>query len=304
MSIWLAAAMSAALLTQPAAAAPTPPAEDGTTVDSLVVTARPIPEKEAIKAFVGTVADETGNDRLGRWDRKICPGVVGLRADYAQLLVDRIAETAVEIGLEVGEPGCKANMIVLATAESDKLAKGMVKDYPEAFAKFDSGVRQSRRALDRFTVSKAPVRWWHVIARTTADGQRYQKGENIRVRDAGRLRGGTRDDFDRVIIIMDVTRIGKLRFASLADYIAMVGLAQIEPEAEITGVSTVLNLFADRAAGAEPVARMTDWDKAYLKGLYAARRDVRKGDDQEKDIARSMADDLAKPAQPATPADD
>ena len=171
-------------------------------------------------------------------------------------------------------------------------------------AKFDSGIRASRRALDRFTVSKAPVRWWHVIARTTADGQRYQKGENIRVRDAGRLRGGTRDDFDRVIIIMDVTRIGKLRFASLADYIAMVGLAQIEPEAEITGVSTVLNLFADRAAGAEPVARMTDWDKAYLKGLYAARRDVRKGDDQEKDIARSMADDLAKPAQPATPAGD
>ncbi|MDP2260307.1 MAG: hypothetical protein Q8J89_11385 [Caulobacter sp.] len=297
MSIWLAAAMSAAMFAQPAPPA-TPPAEDGTTVDSLVVTARPAPEKEVIAAFVATIADETGNDRLGRWDRKICPGVVGLRADYARLLVDRIAETAVEIGLEVGEPGCKANMIVLATAESDKLANSMVKDYPEAFAKFDSGIRPSRRALKAFTTSKAAVRWWHVIARTTADGQRYQKGDQVRVRDVGRLRGGTRDDFDRVIIIMDASRIGTLRFASLADYIAMVGLAQVDPEAEITGVSSVLNLFADRAAGVEPPERMTDWDRAYLKGLYAARRDVRRGDAQEKDIARSMVDDLATPAEP------
>jgi len=298
MSIWLLAAVSAILLAEPASAPTAQPTEGGTTVESLIVTAKPVPEKEAIAAFVGTIADETGNNRLGRWDRKICPGVVGLRADYAQLLLDRIAETAVEVGLEVGEPGCKANMIVLATAESDKLAKGMIRDYPEAFAKFDSGIRASRRALDRFAVSRAPVRWWHVIARTTADGQRYQKGDQVRVRDVGRLRGGTRDDFDRVIIIMDVTRIGKLRFASLADYIAMVGLAQIEPEAEITGTSTVLNLFADRAAGAEPVERMTDWDKAYLKGLYAARRDVRRGDDQEEDITRSMVKDLGGAPSP------
>jgi len=294
MSIWLAAAMSV-VLAQPAGPA-TPPADYGATVDSLIVTARPLPEREAIEAFVTTIAGETGNKKLGRWDRKICPGVIGLRGDYARLLVDRIAETAVEIGLEVGEPGCKANMIVLATAESDRLAKDIVKDYPDAFAKYDSGIRQSRRALDAFTVSTAPVRWWHVIARTTADGQKYQRGDDVKVRDVSRIRVGTRDDFDRVIVVMDVTRIGKLRFGSLADYITMVGLAQIDPEADVAGVSSVLNLFADRAAGVEPVERMTDWDKAYLKGLYAARRDVRRGDFQEQDIARSMADELSRPA--------
>ncbi|HRD45463.1 MAG TPA: hypothetical protein PLF78_03160, partial [Caulobacter sp.] len=119
MSIWTAAALGAALLLQqaaPAAPPTTPPAEDGTTVDSLTVTAKKAPEREAIEAFVSSVSDQTANRRLGRWDRKVCPGVMGLRNDYAQLMIDRIATTATEIGLEVGEPGCKANMIIIATA--------------------------------------------------------------------------------------------------------------------------------------------------------------------------------------------
>lgn len=291
MSFWTAAAVSVALLLQQTAPAQTPPADEPT-VDSLTVTARKVPEDEAIQAFVTSVSEQTANRKLGRWDRKVCPGVMGMREDYARLLVDRIAATALEVGLEVGEPGCKANLIVLATADSDKLTRQMVAQYPDAFAKYDSGIRRPRKDLDRFVASKAPVRWWHVTARTTADGQRYQPGDNVRVRDVGRLRGGTRDDFATVIIIVDVTRVGKVKFASLADYIAMVGLAQVDPRADLDGVSTVLNLFADRDAGLQPVVTLSDWDRAYLKGLYEARRDVRRGTDQEDDIARSMKKDL------------
>lgn len=300
MSIWTAAALSAALLFQQAApaTAPASPPDQGTEVDSLTVTAKKAPEKEAIEAFVSSVSDQTANRRLGRWDRKVCPGVMGLKNDYAQLMIDRIAATATEIGLEVGEPGCKANMIIIATAESDKLVRQMVKEHPDAFAKFDSGIRRSRKDLDAFVASEAPIRWWHVTARTSADGQRYDIGQNVRVRDIGRLKGGTRDDFATVIIVLDVKRIGKLRFTSLADYIAMVGLAQVDPDAETTSVNSVLNLFSDRAAGVEPVEAMTAWDKAYLKGLYEARRDVRRGEAQEDDIARTMSDELAGKAQP------
>jgi hypothetical protein len=295
MSIWSVAALSVALLAQQPGAAPD---DDGTTVDSLVVTARPAPETKAIEAFVATVADETGSKRLGRWDRKVCPGVMGVRPQYAQILIDRIAASAVEIGLEVGEPGCKPNMLILGTAESDKLTKELVKEYPDAFAKYDDGIRASKKSFEAFMASKAPVRWWHVTRRTTADGQQYSKGDQVRVREVGRLRTGSREDFDRVIIVMDVTRMGRLRISSLADYIAMVALAQVDPKAEITGVSSVLNLFTDRAAGVEPVAGMTEWDKAYLKGLYGATRDARRGADQQEDITRSMAKDLGAPNPP------
>jgi hypothetical protein len=295
MSIWSVAALSVALLAQQPGAAPD---DDGTTVDSLVVTARPAPETKAIEAFVATVADETGSKRLGRWDRKVCPGVMGVRPQYAQMLIDRIAASAVEIGLEVGEPGCKPNMLILGTAESDKLTKELVKEYPDAFAKYDDGIRASKKSFEAFMASKAPVRWWHVTRRTTADGQQYSKGDQVRVREVGRLRTGSREDFDRVIIVMDVTRMGRLRSSSLADYIAMVALAQVDPKAEITGVSSVLNLFTDRAAGVEPVAGMTEWDKADLKGLYGATRDARRGADQQEDFTRSMDKDLGAPNPP------
>lgn len=295
MSIWSAAALGVALLAQQPATASV---EDGTTVDSLTVTARPAPDAKAIEAFVATVADETGNRRLGRWDRKVCTGLVGFRPAYAQMLIDRIATSAIEIGLEVGEPGCKPNMLIFGTADSDKLTKELVKEYPAAFAKYDDGIRAPKRSFEAFMTSKAPVRWWHVTRRTTADGQQYNRGDQVRVRQVGRLNAGTRDDFDRVIIVMDVTRMGRLRMSSLADYIAMVGLAQVDPEAETAGVSSVLNLFADRAAGVEPVTGMTQWDKAYLKGLYGAKRAARRGADQEDDIARSMTEDLAAPPPP------
>lgn len=303
MSILLAAAMSAALMLQQAPAAATTASDEDTTVEGLVVTARPVPEKEAIAAFVSAVSAPTANKRLARWDRKICPGVVGVREQYAQVLNDRIAEAAIRVGLEVGEPGCKANMLIVGTGESDKLVRNMIAGNSDAFAKYDSGVTRGRRALDAFINSKAPVRWWHVTARKTVDGQRYQAGDSVQVRDVGRLRATTREDFDHVIIILDVKRIGKMPLGALADYIAMVGLAQISPEAETSGVSSILNLFDDRDAGLTPPERMTEWDIAYLGGLYDARRDTPKGAAQEQDMVRSMAKDLAAPAKPKDEAD-
>lgn len=288
MSILLAAAASAALLLAPAA----PPASEATDVEAVVVTARQQPARDAITGFVASVSAESGNGRLARWDRKVCPGTIGLKPVYAQMMIDRIAATAVQVGLEVGEPGCKANMIIVGTDNSPALVANIVKENPDAFGKFDGGVSRGRRHLEAFVVSEEPVRWWHVTTRVSADGEKYSAGESIRIRDAGRLHATTRDDFSHVVIVMDARRMGALKIAALADYIAMVGLAQIEPEAKTDGVPTILNLFADKKAGLTPAEGLTDWDIAYLKGLYAARRDAPRGAAQERDVVRTMSDSL------------
>jgi len=291
MSILLSAALSAVLLLQQAAPA-AQSTQDPTDVEGLVVTARPQPAKEAITGFVASVSAESGNGRLARWDRKVCPGTIGLKPAYAQLMIDRIATTAVKVGLEVGEPGCKANMIIVGTDDSAALVGNIVKENPDAFGKFDGAVSRGRRHLDAFVVSQDPVRWWHVTTRVSADGEKYASGESIRIRDASRLHATTRDDFSHVVIVMDARRMGRLKIAALADYIAMVGLAQIEPEAKTDGVNTILNLFSDRAAGLPPPDGLTDWDIAYLKGLYTARRDAPRGAAQERDVVRTMSDEL------------
>ncbi len=53
---------------------------------------------------------------------------------------------------------------------------------------------------------------------------------------------------------------------ALADYLAFVALAQIDPEADTSAYDSVLNLF-DRD---DPAEGLTGWDRAYLEGLYSS----------------------------------
>lgn len=280
-----------------APAAPQPAPQASTPVEALVVTApSPAPGADAVKGFIGEVSAATPSGRYARWDRKVCPGVIGLKPEYAQKLNDRIAATAVAVGLQVGEPGCKANIIVVATDDSQALAAKVVKDNPTGFAKWDDDATRGRKALKDFVETPRPVRWWHVSRTRLADGSTYSEGDSVRVRQLGRLRATTRETFDHVVVIMDVRQIGVIRFEALADYVAMVALAQIEPDADPEGVTTILNLFADRAAGREPAAGLTEWDLAYLRGLYRAPAEAMRGERQARDIAREMQDQLDAPA--------
>jgi hypothetical protein len=98
--------------------------------------------------------------------------------------------------------------------------------------------------------------------------------------------------------VVDAKRIGTIRFGALADYIAFVGLAQVDPEVDISGAPSILNLFNDRDAGREPVSGLTDWDNAYLEGLYSARRNTMTSDGQKDDVARSMTGELSATPKP------
>lgn len=297
----IALAAAAALVLQ--AAPPADPTE--TTVDSVIVSPPVrLDEKEAIAAFVENVASESGNGRIARWDRKVCPGVAGVKAEYARFIADRIGLVAQQVGLEVGEPGCKVNVLVVFTADSDGFVKRALKNHPYAFSRYDLEMTSGRTALRRFTNSRAPVRWWHVTHRVTEDGYEYNVGDQVEVYSSGRISSRTRDDFDRAMVVVDASRVGQVRFPALADYIAFVSLAQIDPDAAPATAPSILGLFADREAGREPVQRMTDWDFAYISGVYSARRDTFNAEAQKRDITRSMGKDLGAAGSEKSRSDD
>jgi hypothetical protein len=301
MSI-LALAMAAALAFQQAPPesaappAPAPPADDST-IEGLVVTASPKTETEVIQAFVADITGETSDGKVARWDLKVCPGVTGVKPAYAQFINDRISKVAGELGLGIGEPGCHVNILIVFTSDSDNFVKKALAQDASVFSKYDLTMTAGRKALKAFETSTAPVRWWHVTHRVTADGIQYVPGQSVRVRGATRTKSNARSDFDRAIVVVDASRVRSVRFAAFADYLAFVSLAQIDPEADAGGVPTILSLFADRDAGREPAAGMTDWDNAYLAGVYGARRDARTGDAQKADVVRSMSGALNDPAK-------
>ncbi|WP_395648192.1 hypothetical protein [Terricaulis sp.] len=303
MRIALASALLAMSLTTGADAQP---ADD----DEIVVTAERFHEQ--LRAFVGEVSAPPARiDQLSRWNHRVCPGVIGLRSRYAQAMADRIAVRAYEVGLRVEGPGCRANIIVFVTPESDQLARELVQDYRELFGSTQSENINTpgRMALAHFVDAPRPVRWWHVSNTVSREGHVLRDiptGRDIRDNFVapviytpsigyGRLQATTRQDLDRTVIVVDARRTAGVNLDALSDYIAMIGLAQLDPDADTSSFDTILNLFAEREAGAAQPGAMTAWDAAYLQGLYHAPRNAYAARQQERAIVRRMEDEVPLP---------
>jgi hypothetical protein len=273
------------LLLQAGQPLPAPPPEPANTVAEVVVTA---PRSELIQSFIDDVsAPVSSTDQLGRWNGVICPGVTGARRRYAELLNDRLAMAAYRVGLDVGEPGCRPNIMVVVTDDGNRTAREIVQKNPLWMDKWGDEGSQGRRALKAFVETPRPVRWWHVSETVTADGFAVGRGESVEVRAVGRVRKNVRQDFNRLLIVVDMKKTGPVQFGALSDYVAMVALAQLDPNAKTDRFDTILNLFN---AGERPTG-LTAWDTAYLKGLYEARPDARNARVQAKDIGRSMREE-------------
>jgi hypothetical protein len=76
-----------------------------------------------VRAFVHQMAmAPPGPNQLARWDSSICPGLAGLKTHYAQFIIDRIAQRAEAVGLDVGEPGCHPNVLIVISPVPDAIA--------------------------------------------------------------------------------------------------------------------------------------------------------------------------------------
>jgi hypothetical protein len=87
---------------------------------------------------------------------------------------------------------------------------------------------------------------------------------------------------------VDTTKTAGLTYEQLASYLAMVALAQLDPETEEVPLPSIATLFADRAAGRPAEETLTEWDRAYMKGLYEARPDAPNLNIQRGAIRRSL----------------
>lgn len=254
----------------PVRPAPVPSTQDPVTeLEDVVANGRSL--RSAIDSFVNTVTSSPRGAGPARWDRKVCVGVVNLRATTAQVMIDRVSDVALEIGLEAGEPGCSPNILVIATDDGTGLATALVEARPLAFRPPYAGAARSAAALERFKTTERAVRWWHVSLPTDEDtgaiavripGYAAPMVNTL----AGRLRTEVVNDLRRAFIIVDIPRSSDVSFQQLSDYVAMVAFAQIDPDADMSGFPTVLNAFT----GNDATNGLTDWDMSYLKSLYGA----------------------------------
>lgn len=281
--------------------------------DDIVVTAPEL--EEAARAFAREVSTPPAREnQLARFEQSICPGVVGLGARQGQYIVDRIAQRALQVELQVGEPGCQANVLVIVTPDAAAAARALAQE--ELYLMANYGVRENlstrgAEALTDFVETSRPVRWWHVSQTETADGdvlghtnpygrptgmfsQDFRGAEVTRpqLSNFGRLARTTQQAVRNVVVIVDAQQSAHVRLDALADYIAMVALAQTDPRADTSSYDTILNLFGDVASES---AGLTEWDLAYLQGVYAGRGNQLDSGAQTRTIARRMREELTTP---------
>lgn len=250
--------------------------------------------RRRIEAFVETNMAPPRGRNMARWSKPVCIGTANLSAQYAQVVIDRIAQRIIEVGGDVQGPGCKVDIMVIGTADGAAMARELVDNDPRGYRPSLNATDRGSAALEAFQQGEAPVRWWHVSLPVSVDtGQiavrlEGEEPQEMAVRQVSRLRSTIRDDLARSVIVIDFNKLPQnVRVGALADYAAFIALAQVNPEGDTRGQDTILNLFHDPVN----VREFTQFDFDYLSALYKAPPNSLTSSAQTRAVASEMLRD-------------
>ena len=301
ISLALVAAVAAALGATPTvqnpSARPQDPAESAATLEDVIVEGQRARNTiDAAESFVAQISIRPyGALTLARWETPLCPEIINLEGGKPPIILARIRARAAQAGAPVGADGCRPNVSIVMTADGSATATDFVDYSPRSFRATAGRVQRSRAELGLFKASDAPVRWWHVSGLYDTRRRVFIGGSRARpavVNTDGEVyfNQNRRQAFLSALVIVDVSRLQSIDLNTLADYLAFVVLAEVDPQPARPTFPSILNVW-EAGAG---VDALTSWDIGYLRGLYAA--DVRISGSgvavetgyQEAEIARSV----------------
>ncbi|WP_374596844.1 hypothetical protein [Brevundimonas sp.] len=300
--VGLAAVLLAAICA-PASIAQTPPPPDQadepvTVLDDIVVNVEPL--EEQLRRFTEEAARPVPGRGLARWQGPVCIGVVNFRPAIALQLADGLAQLGGRLGVPINDETCEPNIIIVGAVDAQAVAQGWVARRPREFRPNLSDVALSREQLNHFATTDAPVRWWaisrpsyyDVLTDRAIPTDDFNGTPTIYIHSPSLKRGRTRDDLQRLVVVVDVEQTQGRSVDDLTGYLAMVTFAQMDMQADMSQFDTVLNMFRPEFAG----GGLTAWDEAYLQGLYSVREDKRiNRHTQHQAAARALQENLPNP---------
>lgn len=232
-----------------------------------------------IDHFVSSVVVSYGHDSLVRWDQPMCPLVAGLPRGMEEFILARISQIATTARAPLAGEHCNANLYVIATPYPDLLLKKWEARNPGMY-RICNGVG----GVKAFMNSRSPIRVWYNITWASPHGRPQISPDAPSIGlpyftpqggCVGGGSGGTRLSYgavqalSSVFIIVDLKQTKGLTIGQLADYVALIGLAQVRPEADPGNAPTILTLFRDPE---HPPQALSAWDRALLYSLYNTRQ--------------------------------
>lgn len=235
------------------------------------------------------------HDPLPRFEDHLCPGVLGLKPEAAEIVVQRIRFNAEDLGIRLAEADgtCEPNLIVAFVDGAQEQLAAMARNQGYMFA----GLSVSARG-ELFDVSGAARVWTNTVTRTRdgmpvpssrdAASSPERRGSTFAGTDGAgnalsapygakmppiaaaqaahsRIFFPTREDIVSVLVLFERDAVRGKTLLQLADYATMRGLASTRETSGETAADTILSLFDGEGPKPE---RMTAFDRAYLETLY------------------------------------
>lgn len=205
------------------------------------------------------------DEALPRFEVPLCPGVFGLREDYAAEMGERIRANAERLDVAVAPQGCEPNLFIAFVEDGQALLANLAKAHPKVFCIIGESEQEEILRDDE------PVRVWSHIR--TIDLRRT--GGPVRIRrcredipsqasKVGMFLPERRDIISSLVVFDHEAALG-MTITQLADYATMRGLSHTRPASGNERMETILALFeGDRTSPPE----LTEFDVGYLESLY------------------------------------
>lgn len=288
-AIWILAMGHAPAIAQAAASAPEPRRQ--TEIHVIGPSSSPAELRKQANDFVRRTGVANGSDPVARWIEPVCPKVVGIKPEYAQIVETRMREIAQLSGIKLGKPDCQGNIAVTFTTDARGLMRQIHKKAPSRLAELAPARRE------RLLTVNVPIRWWYNSRTQGADGMRVANSDSLLVSadstDGRTFSAGTGGEsaigngtqtvqayrssiigtlavraLFKATIVIDVNLAQGRSLDAVAAYAAMVAFAETTPTDQPVP-NSILGLFDAGNVYSDP----TDWDIALLRTLYSMPHD-------------------------------
>lgn len=236
--------------------------------------------RRALEKQVQTFVDKLSHSRrfpdpnqpAPRWAEPLCFEVAGLPRNLAEFVAARLSQVATSVGAPVRKDCSRlsANFYALFTSDPAETLR-YLKRHPLVLQdRVETGLPQIERFLN--PPKSVAVRVWHDAEALARDGTPCVLAPNGLWVVCGDSLGGSRitlastPSFERALVVIDSTRIQGFQLGQISDYVAMVGLVDVDGDVQLGDTPSILRMFTDppeqRAEG------LTEWDRAFLSALY------------------------------------
>ena len=279
------------------------PAQPSKPVESVTVTGTR--SREVLHNFVQSFAAPARiSGKLVRWQDGVCPVTVGLKDQFTKFISQHVKDVAAQVGAPVnGRAGCRANIEIVFTTTPQQLMdnvrshQALFLGYHDSSAQADALAKVTHPIQAWYTTETRDLRGKSVLDSALLQGTGQQsnvQGDSSQLEwgaaavTGSRLGDGKSSAFYHVIVVAEPARLKDYEIGTLADYIAMLALTQLNTLDACQPLPSVINLLArdcDR-----PASRLTANDLGFLKGLYKMSIGRNAGTEMDEVVFQMQAD--------------